>query len=68
MTEIIVTAAIGLLTTIVSSWSTWVFARKKYNSEVDHNIIDNMKESLEFYKSLSNDNKDRLAEALAENK
>lgn len=68
MTEIIVTAAIGLLTTVVSSWSTWVFARKKYNSEVDHNLIDNMKESLEFYERLSNDNKNRLTEALDENK
>lgn len=68
MTEILVTAAIGLITTIVSSWSAWIFARKKYNSEVDHNIIDNMKESLEFYEKLSNDNKARLTEALEENK
>lgn len=68
MTEILITAGVGLVTTIVSSWSTWVFARKKYNSEVDHNIIDNMKESLEFYEKLSNDNKDRLTEALKENK
>lgn len=68
MTEILITAGVGLVTTIVSSWSTWVFARKKYNSEVDHNIIDNMKESLEFYEKLSNDNKARLTEALAENK
>lgn len=68
MTEILITAVVGLLTTIVSSWSTWVFARKKYNSEVDHNVIDNMKESLEFYEKLSNDNKARLTEALEENK
>lgn len=68
MTEILITAGVGLVTTIVSSWSTWVFARKKYNSEVDHNIIDNMKESLEFYEKLSNDNKARLTEALEENK
>lgn len=68
MTEILITAGVGLVTTIVSSWSTWVFARKKYNSEVDHNVIDNMKESLEFYEKLSNDNKARLTEALEENK
>lgn len=68
MTEIIITAGVGLVTTIVSSWSTWIFARKKYNSEVDHNVIDNMKESLEFYEKLSNDNKERLIEALEENK
>ena len=52
MTEILITAGIGLVTNIVTGWSTWVFARKKYNSEVDHNIIENMKESLEFYESL----------------
>lgn len=68
MIDILMTAGVGLITTIVSSWSTWVFARKKYNSEVDHNVIDNMKESLEFYEKLSNDNKARLAEALEENK
>lgn len=68
MTEILITAGVGLLTTIVSSWSTWVFARRKYNSEVDHNIIDNMKDALGFYNSLSNDSKDRLIETLAENR
>ena len=68
MTEILITAGIGLVTNIVTGWSTWVFARKKYNSEVDHNIIENMKESLEFYERLSNDNKARLTEALEENK
>lgn len=68
MTEILITAAVGLVTTIVSSWSSWVLARKKYNSEVDHNVIDNMKESLEFYEKLSNDNKERLIEVLEENK
>lgn len=66
--ETLITGGIGLLTTVVSAWASWVFARKKYNSEVDHNVIDNMKESLEFYEKLSNDNKNRLTEALEENK
>lgn len=61
---IIITGAIGLLTTIISGWTSWFFARKKYNSEVDGNLIANMKESLEFYKKLSDDNKKRLDEAL----
>lgn len=64
MTEILVTAGVGLVTTVISSWTAWIFARKKYNSEVDHNIIDNMKESLEFYERLSNDNKQRLTETI----
>ena len=61
---IIITGAIGLLTTLISGWTSWFFARKKYNSEVDVNLIANMKESLEFYKQLSDDNKKRLDEAL----
>ena len=61
---IIITGAIGLLTTLISGWTSWFFARKKYNSEVDGNLIANMKESLEFYKQLSDDNKKRLDEDL----
>lgn len=68
MTELLITGGIGIVTTIISGWVSWVFARKKYYSEVDHNVIDNMKESLEFYEKLSNDNKNRLTEALEENR
>lgn len=45
-----------------------VLARKKYNSEVDNNVISNMEASLEFYQKLSTDNKERLDSALQENK
>lgn len=65
-TEIII-ALIGVFSTIVSSWTTWFLTRKKYNSEVDQNLIQNMKESLDFYKQLSDDNKSRLEEVLARN-
>lgn len=61
---ILITAGVGLLTTIVSGWTSWFFARKKYNSEVDNNLIKNMNESLEFYKQLSDDNRKRLDDAL----
>lgn len=66
--EIIVTGAIGLVSTIVSSWASWVFARRKYNSEVDSNLIHNMQEGLEYYKQLSDDNKARIKAVLDENK
>ena len=65
-TEIII-ALIGVFSTIVSSWTTWFLTRKKYNSEVDQNLIQNMKESLDFYKQLSDDNRARLEEVLARN-
>lgn len=64
---ILVTGGIGLITTIVSSWASWFFARKKYNSEVDSNLINNMKESLDFYEKLSADNRERLEEVLKRN-
>ena len=64
--EIIITAGVGILTTIISGWVTYFFTRKKYHSEVDNNLIRNMKESLEFYTKLSDDNSKRLQEILAE--
>ena len=60
MIDILITGGVGLLTTGVGSWVGWFFGRKKYNSEVDGNLIANMEKSLEFYEKLSNDNKKRL--------
>lgn len=62
--DILITGGIGLVTSIISAWTSWFFARKKYNSEVDHNLIENMNDSLEFYKQLSDDNKSRLEESI----
>lgn len=63
--DVLITGGIGIVTTIMSGWTSWFFARKKYNSEVDSTLIENMENSLEFYKKLSDDNRDRL-EQLAE--
>lgn len=65
--DILITGIVGFVTTIVSSWTSWFFARKKYNSEVDSNLINNMKESLEFYDKLSENNKSRLEELIQRN-
>ena len=65
--SILITGGVGLLTTIISIWTTWFFARKKYNSEVDLNLVEKMEKSLEFYKSLSDDNKNRLEEITERN-
>lgn len=64
---ILITALIGIATTFTSGFTAWFFARKKYNSEVDNNLIKNMQDSLEFYKKLSDDNKSRLEEVLKRN-
>lgn len=60
--SILITGGVGIITSIISSWTTWFFARKKYNSEVDLNLVEKMEKSLEFYKSLSDDNRVRLEE------
>lgn len=61
---ILITGGVGIITTVISGWASWFFARRKYNSEVDNNLIENMQQSLEFYKKLSDDNKNRLDEVL----
>ena len=64
---ILITALIGIVTTFTSGFTAWFFARKKYDSEVDSNLINNMKESLDFYEKLSTDNRERLEEVLKRN-
>lgn len=65
--SVIITGGVGVITTIVGSWGSWFFARRKYNSEVDNTIIEGMKRSLDFYRTLSDDNKQRLDEITERN-
>lgn len=58
---------IVLITSFISAWTSWFFARKKYNSEVDNNLIKNMSESLDFYKKLCDDIEKRLDVVLKDN-
>ena len=65
--DILITGGVGLITSVVSSWTAWFFARKKYNSEVDLNLVEKMEKSLEFYRNLSDDNRARLEEITERN-
>lgn len=65
---IIITALVGVITNCTTSWVTWFITKKKYNAEVDGALLDNMKESLAFYKELSEDNRRRLEDVLDRNK
>lgn len=56
-----------IITTIIGPIITWFLARKKNAAEVDSNIIENMKESLDFYRQLSDDTRKRLDDALKRN-
>lgn len=63
-TEVIITGIIGVISTFTSGWASYFFTRKKYNSEVDLNLIEKMQGSLDFYMKLSEDNKRILEETL----
>ena len=65
--DVLITGAVGIVSSIISAWTSWFFARKKYNSEVDNNLIENMQNSLNFYKQLSDDNRKRLDDVLKRN-
>lgn len=65
--EITVLIITNILAPILTGLASWLMAKKKYYSEVDSTVIANMKESLDFYKQLSDDNKARLSEVLKKN-
>lgn len=66
-TNEIVIGGIGILTTIVSAWVSWFFARKKYNSEVDHNYIENLSDGLKTYDSIISHNKAEIEYLMKDN-
>lgn len=58
--NIIITGIVGLITTVVGSFLSWILARRKYNTEVNSNEIENLKNSLEFYENIVKDNNEKL--------
>lgn len=67
MIDVIITGAVGLVTSIATGVASWLFARKKYNAEVDSTRIDNLQKSLDFYIKLADDNNKRLEDVLKRN-
>ena len=59
---------IGILTTAASGFCSYVFTKKKYYTEVDHNVIENLEKSLKFYEELTTHNREKLNELVDENK
>ena len=55
MDNIIITGIVGMVTAFMSSFTTWLLARRKYNVSVDSEEIANLKESLDFYKKIVSD-------------
>lgn len=51
---------VTLITTSAASILSWFLAKRKYNSEVDTNEIENLKKSLEFYEKIVEDYNTKL--------
>lgn len=64
MSESIILALIAILEGVIISVVTFLLTKKKYHVEVDSNLIENMQKSLDFYKSVSDDNQRRLNEMM----
>lgn len=67
MVTTLVAGGVGIVASSVSAWVSYIFTKRKYKVEVDNATIQGMKDSLEFYKTLSDDNKQRLEELRQEN-
>ena len=52
---VLITAGIGIVTTLCSAFFTFIFSKKKYNAEVDSTQIANMKASLDIYQDMVKD-------------
>lgn len=63
----LIAGGIGLLTTVSSAIISWMVARKKYNTEVDHNYIENIEKGLETYDSIISHNKSEIEYLMKEN-
>lgn len=57
---VLITGGVGVVTTFISGFVSWFFTRRKYNTEVNSNEIANLKESLDFYKKIVEDNNKKL--------
>lgn len=60
MSEILLGGIVAVVTSSISSVLAWLLAKKKYNTEVTSNEIENVKSSLEFYENIVKDNTKKL--------
>lgn len=65
--NVLITGCIGLFTSIISAWTSWFFARKKYNTEVDSNYIKNLQEAITTYDSITSHNKTEIEYLMKKN-
>lgn len=66
--ELIITGGLGILTTIASGFTSYIFTKRKYNAEVDNAKIENVEKSVEVYTKILDDVNKRLDDTLARNR
>jgi len=66
--EVLITGFVGTITTIIGSFTSWIFARKKYNAEVDSTKIDNLSKIIDVQNEQIRNLQDRLDASLERNK
>lgn len=62
--SVFITPIITVVCSALASLVTWLLSRRKYNTEVEHNSIANMDDSLTFYEKLTASNNKILSEVL----
>lgn len=67
MSEAIIIAILGIVSSVVTGIITKWSTKRKYNTEVDSNQIKNMQESLDFYASITEQNRKELAILISSN-
>lgn len=60
----IIIAGVGIISTILSGFVTFLFTRKKYKVEVEEHKIENMTKALEFYEKLTESTNQRLEDLI----
>lgn len=61
MDQIILSGIVTVVSSIITGTVTFLLTRRKYRTEVDANQIKNMQESLNFYTTITEQNKKELA-------
>lgn len=66
MSSEIIIVLIGIISNIITGWTTWFFSRRKYNTEVDHNYIQNIEEGLKTYDAIIEHNREEIKQLISE--
>lgn len=68
MNEIVILLITNILSPIITGYVTYRQTKKRYETEVDSDLIDNLTKSLNFYQTIVEDNQAKLMDLLKQNK